>query len=157
MILYNYNKFLEYMNGFMELFVFPLMTENNHLKIFKGWYRRAYTKNFIHVGNFSVFLNVFISGGSDSEESVCNVGDPGSIPGIGKIPWRRERLPLQYPGLENSMDCIVHGVARKWTRLRDFHFTFNKYLLRAYNVLQNFLSSKDTCSFPQSVTLCGMT
>ena len=31
-------------------------------------------------------------------------------------------IPLQYSGLENSMDCIVHGVAKSWTRLSDFHF-----------------------------------
>ena len=31
--------------------------------------------------------------------------------------------PLQYSGLENSRDCIVHGVAKSWTRLSDFHFT----------------------------------
>ena len=30
---------------------------------------------------------------------------------VGKIPWRRESYPLQYSGLDNSMDCIVHGVA----------------------------------------------
>ena len=29
--------------------------------------------------------------------------------------------PLQYSGLETSMDCIVHGVAQSWTRLSDFH------------------------------------
>ena len=39
-------------------------------------------------------------------------------------PWRRERLPTQYSGLENSMDCKVHGVAKSWTQLKDFHFTF---------------------------------
>ena len=33
--------------------------------------------------------------------------------------WRREWLPLQYPGLENSMDCIVHGVTNSRTRLSD--------------------------------------
>ena len=32
--------------------------------------------------------------------------------------------PLQYPGLENSMDCIVHGVTKSWTQLSDFHFHF---------------------------------
>ena len=31
--------------------------------------------------------------------------------------------PFQYSDLENSMDCIVHGVAKSWTRLSDFHFT----------------------------------
>ena len=43
----------------------------------------------------------------------------------GKIPWRRDRLPnSSYSGLENSMDCILHGVAKSWTRLSDFHFHF---------------------------------
>ena len=37
-------------------------------------------------------------------------------------PWRRERLPLQYSGLENSMDYTVHGVTKSRTRLSDFHF-----------------------------------
>ena len=36
-------------------------------------------------------------------------------------PGEREN-PLQYPGLENSMDCILHGVTKSWTRLSDFHF-----------------------------------
>ena len=56
------------------------------------------------MGNFSVFLNVFISGGSDSEESVCNVGDPGSIPGSGQSPGEGNGNSLQCSCLENSMD-----------------------------------------------------
>ena len=50
---------------------------------------------------------------------------------VGKIPWRRERLPypLHYSGLENSMDCIVHGVTKSQTRLSDFHlWTPDSYL-----------------------------
>ena len=43
-------------------------------------------------------------------------------PWVREIPWRRKGYPLQYPGLENSMDRIVHGVAKSWTRLNDFHF-----------------------------------
>ena len=39
---------------------------------------------------------------------------------IGKIPWRRERLPTPDSDLENSVSCIVHGVAKSWTRLNDF-------------------------------------
>ena len=74
------------------------------MKIFKGWYGRAYTNNFIHVGNFSVFLNVFIPGGSDGKESVCNVRDPGSIPGSGWSPGEGNGNSLQYSCLENSMD-----------------------------------------------------
>ena len=49
-------------------------------------------------------------GGSDSKESACNVGDLGSIPGLGRSPGEGKGYPLQYSGLENSMDCIVHGV-----------------------------------------------
>ena len=48
---------------------------------------------------------------------------PGFVSWVGKIPWRRERLQntLQYSGLENSMDCVVHGVAKSRTRLSDLH------------------------------------
>ena len=40
------------------------------------------------------------------------------------LPSPRERLPLQYSGLKNAMDCVVHGVAKSWTWLNDFHFHF---------------------------------
>ena len=48
--------------------------------------------------------------GSAGKESVCNVGDLGLIPGLGRSPGERKGYPLQYSGLENSMDSIVHGV-----------------------------------------------
>ena len=44
--------------------------------------------------------------GSAGEESTCNVGDPGSIPMLGRSPREGKGYPLQYAGLENSMDCI---------------------------------------------------
>ena len=43
---------------------------------------------------------------------------------VGKICWRRTGCPPQYPGLENAMDCVVHGVTKSWARLSDFHFHF---------------------------------
>ena len=46
----------------------------------------------------------------------------GSIPGLERSPGEGKGYPLQYSGLENSMDRIVHGVAKSWTRLSDFHF-----------------------------------
>ena len=49
--------------------------------------------------------------------SACNVGDLGLIPGLGRSPGEGKVNPLQYSGLENSMDCIVHGVAKSWTRV----------------------------------------
>ena len=39
------------------------------------------------------------------------MGDLGSIPGLGRSPGEGKGYPLQYSGLENSMDSIVHGVA----------------------------------------------
>ena len=61
------------------------------------------------------------NGSSAGKESACNAGDPGLIPGLGRSPGERKGYPHQYPGLENSMDCIVHWVAKSWTRLSNFH------------------------------------
>ena len=47
-------------------------------------------------------------------------GRPGFDPWVGKITWRREGYPLQYSGLENSMGCLVYGVAKSQTRMRDW-------------------------------------
>ena len=61
--------------------------------------------------------------GSAGKESACNAGNLGSIPGLRRSPGEGKGDPLQYSGLEKSVDCIVHGVAKSWTRLSDFHFT----------------------------------
>ena len=60
--------------------------------------------------------------GSAGKESACNAGDLGLIPGLGRSPGEGKGYLLQYSGLENSMDCIVHGVTQSWTRLSNFHF-----------------------------------
>ena len=54
----------------------------------------------------------------------ANAGDMGSIPGLGRFPGEEKGYPLQYSGLENSMDYKVHGVTKSRTRLGDFHFHF---------------------------------
>ena len=74
------------------------------------------------------------------KESACNAGDLGSIPGLGRSPGEGNGNPLQYSGLVNSMNCIVHGVAKSPTRLSktftfihsntrlsDFHFHNSNY------------------------------
>ena len=53
--------------------------------------------------------------GSTGKESACSVGDLGSIPGLGRSPGGEKGYPLQYSGLENSMDSIVHGVVKGQT------------------------------------------
>ena len=54
------------------------------------------------------------------KESACNVGDPGSVPGLGRSPRGGQGYPLQFSGLENSRDrgawqAIIHGVAKRQT------------------------------------------
>ena len=53
--------------------------------------------------------------GSPGKEYTCNVGDLGLIPGLGRSPGEGNGYPLQYSGLENSKDCIVHGITKSWT------------------------------------------
>ena len=53
--------------------------------------------------------------GSAGKESACNVGDLGSIAGVGRSPGEGKGYPFQYSGLENCMDCIVHGVVKSQT------------------------------------------
>ena len=59
--------------------------------------------------------------GSAGKESACSMGDLGSIPGLGRSPGEGKGYPLQYSGLENSLVCVVHGVAKSRTRLSGFH------------------------------------
>ena len=61
---------------------------------------------------------------SVGKDSACNAGDPGSIPELGRSPGGGIGYPLQYFGPENSMDCIVHGIAKSWVQLSDFHYHF---------------------------------
>ena len=68
-----------------------------------------------------------------SKESACNAGDSGSIPGLGRSPGEGNSYPLQYSGMENSMDrgawwAIVHKTTKSQTWLKDFHFHFKQYL-----------------------------
>ena len=57
--------------------------------------------------------------GSAGKEFASNVGDLGSIPGLGRSPGEGKGYPLQYYGLENPTDCVVHGVAKSQTPLSD--------------------------------------
>ena len=55
--------------------------------------------------------------GSAGKESACPVGALGSIPGLERSPGEGNGYPLQCSGLKNSMDCIVHAVAKSQTQL----------------------------------------
>ena len=65
-----------------------------------------------------------IPDGSYGKESFCNAGDPGSFPGLGRLPEEGNSYPLQYSCRENSMDrgawrATVHGVTKSHTQLSD--------------------------------------
>ena len=93
----------------------------------KHWNVKSLALRFFFLIFFSKIF--FLGGfpwGSAGKESTCNAGDLGSIPGLGRSLGKRKSYPFQYSGLENSMDCIVHGVAKSWTRLSNsFTFTLN--------------------------------
>ena len=65
---------------------------------------------------YLVFLGFLCE--SAGKKSACNAGNLGSFPGLGRSPGEGKGCPLQYSDLENT----VHGVAKSWTRLSDFHF-----------------------------------
>ena len=82
--------------------------------------------------------------GSAGKESACNVGDLGSIPGLGRSSGEGKLYPLQYSGLENSMDCIVHGIAKSQTGLNDFHFHFHLGASLIAQLVKNLPAMQET-------------
>ena len=81
--------------------------------------------------------------GSAGKESACNAGDLDSIPGLGRSPGEEKGYPVQYSGLENSMDCIVHGVAESdTTERRSLHFASLQWYSSASHLPsgKNFIS-----------------
>ena len=72
------------------------------------------------------------------------MGDLCSIPGLGRSPGEGKGYLLQYSGLENSMECIVHGVTKSRTRLSDFHFHLFKDTVK--RVCENLISTQETLS-----------
>ena len=67
--------------------------------------------NFFQNLNFLFYIGVFPCG-SAGKDSACDAGDLGLIPGLGKSTREGKGNPLQYSGLENSIDCIVHGAQK---------------------------------------------
>ena len=73
--------------------------------------------------DWAILLYITFPCDSAGEESTCNVGDLGSIPGLGRSPGEGKGYALQYSGLENSVDWTVHGITKSPTHsLSDFHF-----------------------------------
>ena len=66
--------------------------------------------------------------GSAGKESACSVGDLGLTPGLGRSLGEGNGYPCQYPGLANSVDCIVHGVAKSQTQLNELYCLSQPYM-----------------------------
>ena len=79
---------------------------------------------------------------SAGKASGHNAGDLGSVPGLGRSPGEGKYYWLQYSGLENSMDCVVPGVAKSWTWLSNFHFHSPFSLFLFFSPLTFFFSLK---------------
>ena len=100
------------MRHFFSIFFLKCMYVNLLFFLFLAWY--YYLVWIYHTG--------FPCG---SAGIIClQEGDLGSVPGLGRSSGGGNSYPLQYSGLENSMDCIVHGVTKSQTWLSDFHFHF---------------------------------
>ena len=92
-------------------------------------------QNMVHWRRDRLLTPVFLGFpcGSSGKESTCNVGDLGSIPGLGRSPGEKKGYSLQYSGLENSMGCVAHGFAKSGTWLSDHQVyalsCFNDFLI----------------------------
>ena len=94
---------------------------------------------------------------SAGKESACNVGDLGLIPGLGRSPQEGKGYPLQYSGLENSMDCIVHGVTELDTT-KQLSFSFSKIKRTRQNMGERVMVSsgkQNQCDFWNKALLWG--
>ena len=93
---------------------------------------------------------------SVGRESACNAGNPGSIPGSGRSPGEGNGYPLQCSGLENSVDCVVHGFTKSWTQLSEFHFTLKalsgKLMTLSFPIFQTSLCLCDTFHIVSKLT-----
>ena len=86
---------------------------NNNNKFFVG--KIPWRRNRLPTPVFLGFPS-----GSAGKESTCNVRDLGLIPGLERSPGEGKGYPLQYSGLENSIDCIDHLLGLEIARL-EFH------------------------------------
>ena len=72
---------------------------------------------------------------SVGKETTCNAGDPSSISGSGRSAGEGKGYPLQYSGLENSMDRIVHRITKSQTQLTSLHLNKLWYIQMEYYVV----------------------
>ena len=120
-----------------------------HLQCRRPWFNSCVRKILWRRDRLPTPVFLGFPCGSAGKEFACSVGDLGLIPGLGRSPGEGKAYPLQYSGLENSMDYIVHRVAKSQTWLSDFHFSLWKvswalafsFLLGNWHASQHLLAS----------------
>ena len=95
---------------------------NTFFFLFKIYFLRSVTEQIRNTKTFWASQVLLVV--KNPPANAGDVGDVGSIPGSGRSPGEEKGYPLQYSGLENSMDCIIHGVTKSQTQLNDFHLIF---------------------------------
>ena len=136
--MYIYTYIIYLVNCSLRLFTNVLA--KNNLKYFDyGKFQMYKSRQNSIINSFYPFPNFsfIFPDSSVGKESACNAGDLGSIPGLGRSPGEGKGYPLQYSGLENSMDCIIHGVAQSdvtkqlsHSHPSYFHFCLSHIILR---------------------------
>ena len=86
------------------------LSHNIHLKFPFKYNLYFPSSHNIHL-KFPFKYNLYFPCGLAGKETTCSVGDLGLIPGLGRSPGKGKGYPIQYSGLENSMNCTIHGVA----------------------------------------------
>ena len=112
----------------------------SHIVFYSCLYIYIYTYTHTKYLMIIILKNYGFPGSSASKDPTCNVGDLDLIPGLGRSPWEGKGYPLQYSGLENTMDCIVHGVAKRhnWETFTSPHVSLR---IIAYSPLNKWQES----------------
>ena len=119
---------------------------------FNSWVRKIHwRRDRLPTPVFLVFLC-----GSAGKESTCKVGELGSIPGLGRSPGEGKGYPLQYSGLENSVDCIVHGVAKSQTRLEQLGLTQSLKHFKGIPLISGFYSCIKNLNISLNIFICRL-
>ena len=125
------------------------------LPLNEGWYFTSPLSYFwksLPKNTWKICTTMGFPGGSAGKESACNAGDLGSIPGLRRSPEEGKSYPLQYSGLENSMDSTVHGVAKSWTQMSDFRFMYHNKSIMPDFLLKDWLDLSLASSQRFSIT-----